>query len=76
MGCVYENNSFGYDDGGKCCFHEPDGGGVEAGYDEEGYCCCSDDPDPSYSCPMYESDYSCPDCGHDLNTGDCECEDE
>jgi hypothetical protein len=76
MGCIYENNSFGDEDGGKCNFFDDEGDGIDAGYDEKGYCCCSDDPDPADSCSCYESDYTCYDCGADLNIGECDCEED
>lgn len=75
MGCIYENNSFGEEDSGKCTLWD-DGDGMECGVDENGVCCCSDDPDPADSCSCYESDYTCMECGADLNVEDCGCEDE
>ena len=38
------------------------------------FCCYEDDPDPSYSCESYESDYYCSECGIDLNVKECECD--
>lgn len=76
MGCIYENNGMG-SDGGLCYFHEVDGCVDDTlGMDEKGFCCVSDDPDPSYGCANYESDYTCMECGADLNVEDCGCEDE
>ena len=72
MGCIYENNSFG-ENGGKCYFFVSDNEEMES-CDENGYCMVSDDPDPSYSCDRYESDYTCSECGYDLNVGECECD--
>jgi len=39
------------------------------------FCCYEDDPDPSYSCESYESDYYCSECGIDLNVKECKCND-
>jgi hypothetical protein len=44
--------------------------------DEKGNCCVQDDPDPSYSCENYQSDYECLECGMDWNVGECNCEDD
>jgi hypothetical protein len=41
---------------------------------EDGICIYEDDPDPSYGCQYYESDYTCPTCGQDLNVDECDCE--
>jgi hypothetical protein len=41
---------------------------------EDGVCVYDDDPDPSYGCEAYESDWVCVDCGHDLNVSDCDCD--
>jgi len=37
-------------------------------------CVYEDDPDPSYSCENYESDYYCHECGEDLNIKECGCD--
>ena len=73
MGCIYEDRSL--DSAGACTLCDEDDltNGPEGS--ENGICVCSDDPDPSYSCDSYESDYVCPDCGVDLNVDECECED-
>ena len=76
MGCIYENNGFG-PEAGICTLCDEDDltNGPEGS--ENGVCVCSDDPDPSYSCDSYESDYVCRDCGADLNVFfECECERE
>lgn len=46
------------------------------GCDEHGNCVCDCDPDPSYTCDQYQSDYECHECGQDLNVNECTCEDE
>lgn len=76
MGCIYESNGFDTECG-LCTLWESEGKGLDiAGVDENGICVVSDDPDPSYSCDCYESDYSCSECGADLNIEECDCEDE
>ena len=68
MGCIYEEN-FGE---GKCSMWDED---IEMnGCDEDGVCICSDDPDPSVMCEMYESDNKCFECCVDLNVEECQCE--
>ena len=62
MGCIY------HDFKGKCTLSDEMDNGSE-----NGYCVCDDDPDPSYSCGDYESDYYCHDCGVDLNVKECKC---
>ena len=73
MGCIYGVHGIG-DDAGMCSLWESDGGVEMPGADENGICCVSDDPDPSYTCDSYESDWMCYDCGQDLNVADCGCE--
>ena len=69
MSCLYKSN---WADSGKCELWDDT---IEMpGCDNEGNCICDNDPDPSYLCGDYESDYKCSDCGVDLNIGDCECE--
>ncbi len=70
MSCVYQSN--GFNDGPDCSLWDDT---IEMnGCDENGYCSCSEDPDPSYTCDSYESDYVCPECDQDLNVEDCGCE--
>ena len=71
MGCIYEDN--GFDEGcGSCSLWEEE---IEMnGCDKKGICVCSDDPDPSFMCEYYESDYQCFECGADLNNEECACE--
>lgn len=67
MSCLYS------DFNGLCSLHDPN---LDMnGCDTEGLCLCEEDPDPSYTCDSYESDYVCPECGCDLNNDECECED-
>ena len=73
MGCLYSSNSMD-EDAGSCTMWDDT---IEMnGCDDEGFCVCSDDPDPSYLCDTYESDYTCLECGCDLNVDECQCEDE
>lgn len=66
MGC--QQNSFD----GKCQVWDE---GVEnPGCDENGNCVCDCDPDPSYLCGDYQSDWECDTCGQDMNVEECECE--
>lgn len=76
MGCIYEEQMTG-----NCTLSVNNEGDFDPehkqqGCDECGVCIVSDDPDPSYSCDSYESDYACPECGEDLNVNDCGCEEE
>ena len=60
MGCIYSHFE------GKCTLELEDL--------EDGYCGYDCDPDPSYGCDCYESDYTCHDCGADLNVEECNCD--
>jgi len=72
MGCLYSIVS------GVCSLWDEDSKkGPDGSFnDTKGYCGCEDDPDPSYSCSEYESDYYCSGCGSDLNIEECDCLDE
>jgi len=75
MGCIYNSNGIGID-AGVCSLWDEDAGVEIAGVfdDPNGYCGADDDPDPSYSCDHYESDYYCFECGIDLNVEECDCD--
>lgn len=68
MGCLY------CDFDGKCQFFE-DKDNKPQGCNDDGVCLVDDDPDPSYGCESYESNWVCHECGADLNIDDCTCED-
>ena len=57
---------------GKC--EVWDEGLEQDGVDVNGNCVCDDDPDPSYTCDQYMSDWECPECGQDCNVEECNCE--
>jgi len=57
MGCIYSNYK------GNCTLKD----------DENVTCDYECDPDPSYGCEYYESDYVCDECGVDLNVEECKC---
>jgi hypothetical protein len=74
MGCIYSN----FD--GECQNYDEEVKDETLGCvgygDEDGFCAVEDDPDPNYGCSCYESDSTCSECGADLNTDECSCEEE
>jgi len=68
MGCIYSHD-------GECDFFNiNDTENRPQGCDEEGNCSVDEDPSPSDSCDMYESDSQCFNCGADFNADEeCTC---
>ena len=59
---------------GCICNTWQDGCSLKSTDDKIVHCVYEDDPDPSYGCCDYESDYYCSECGCDLNIKECECD--
>ena len=72
MGCI----SSDFD--GKCnMLDEENADSRPLGCSKNGYCNAEDDPIPSDSCDIYESDWKCNDCYADFNADEeCICGDE